>query len=194
MPPEDEGLVGAESADVSPDDYDYLSPLGHRNRVLAVFEVAENVVSIALVVVIFGTMMVQVISRVFLEPASGTEELARYANIVLCAAAAALAMALRGHITVDLIDRWLSPRLQDVVRGVTSLFVAVVAAAIVFYSVPYVASMGSRVSVALQIPISLLFTVVLVGLALQAFHGLVWAWYDFASATSSGESKEGEQQ
>ncbi|MGB3485408.1 MAG: TRAP transporter small permease subunit [Mycobacterium sp.] len=193
MPPADAGQVGTEAVDLDPDDYDYLSPIGRRNKILAFFEVIENVVSIALMLVIFGAMLLQVVSRRFFEPAPWTDELARYSNIALCAAAAALAMALRKHITVDLIDRWLSPRAQDLVRGATSLLVAVIAAAIVWLSLPYVAGMGARVSVAMQVPIAALFSVVLVGLALQAMHALVWAWHDFAKAFTGPDAAEREE-
>lgn len=173
------GSVVPESFDAADlEDFEWFSPPAKRHRLIRWLEGGEMGISIALILMILVFLIMQVVSRRFFEPVPWTDEAVRYSNIVLGYAAAALAMAANTHIRVDLLDRFWSKRGLQYLKAVMSLIIAATCAVVVIVSIPYVQSQGARMSVALHLPMAVLFGTVVVLLAVQAIHAVIWIFED----------------
>ncbi len=167
-----------------PDNFRWLSPPAQRNRVLAAIEWCEQALTALLTMGILGALLLQIVSRRFFVPVNGTDEFARYANIILGFAGAVVAMASYTHIKVDIFDVMLSGRVLRYLKVVSLSLVAAVLLVVAWVSYPYVLTMADRSSVALNIPLVWIYGTAVVLLLLQAFHALVWLREDWITRDS----------
>lgn len=124
--------------------------------------------------IILLTMGSQVIARyLFDAPFSWSEEVARLAMIWLTFLAAAYVMAEGGHITVDLWSSRVSPPVRLWLDGLVCLVVAATCLLLFFGGLRFVWYVHPVGSPSLNIPKSLWYGAVSVGLLLMAIHSVL---------------------
>lgn len=175
-------VSGAAEGEPDLDDFSWHSDAAERVPPLKWLERVESAVSILLIVTIFAALVLQIVSRRLFEPVPWTDELVRYANIMLGFAAAAYAMALGEHIKVDLIDRFFSEVGVRRLKAAVWALILVGAAVLTRVSFPYVLTSAGRTSVALHLPLVWLYGLALVFIALQAVHALANLFVDLGEA------------
>jgi TRAP-type C4-dicarboxylate transport system permease small subunit len=142
--------------------------------VLRVWASAELAVACLAVVVIFVSVLWQVISRYV--PAlnwPGVGELGNYSLIVLTFIMVGYLIGNNGHITIQIIDYIAKGRAMVVVKAVSAACTAVICAVLVWEAVELIRAFPGRRTAALEIPIWTLYAVPLVGFASGAVRAVV---------------------
>ena len=131
-----------------------------------------------LVLVILAS--VQVFARyLFDRPLAWSEEGVRYVMTWTAFLAAAWSVRDREHITVEIIMPWLSPAVWRIVETLRWLLVAAFCVIILPASVRVTIDVHAQLGTAIEIPMSLIFASLPVGLVLMTWYALrlaVQAW------------------
>jgi TRAP-type C4-dicarboxylate transport system permease small subunit len=133
-------------------------------RVLRAWASVELAIACAAVVIIFVSVLWQVVSRYV--PAlnwQGVSELANYSLIVLTFIMVGYLIGNNGHITIQIIDYVAKGRAQMVVKAVSAACTAVICALLAWEAYELIQAYPDRRTAALEIPIWVLYAVPLVG-------------------------------
>jgi TRAP-type C4-dicarboxylate transport system permease small subunit len=133
-------------------------------RVLQVWASVELSIACFLLVVIFISVLWQVISRYV--PAlnwQGVSELANYSLVVMTFIMVGYLIGRNGHITIQIIDYLVKGRAFVIVKVVSALSVAVICAALAWEAVGLIQAYPTRTTAALDIPVWVLYAVPLAG-------------------------------
>jgi TRAP-type C4-dicarboxylate transport system permease small subunit len=155
--------VPAEVASPTPDEA-APKPPWREPRILRAWAAAELGIACVLVVVIFVSVMWQVISRYV--PTlnwQGVGELANYSMVVLTFIMVGYLIGKNGHITIQIIDYVVKGKAFVAVKAVSAAFTAVICAVLVYESVALIAAYPNRRTAALEIPLWVLYAVPLAG-------------------------------
>jgi TRAP-type C4-dicarboxylate transport system permease small subunit len=171
-----EGTVADEAADSSmvAGGADSTLPRGPGSTVLRVWASAELAIACLAVVVIFISVLWQVVSRYV--PAlnwPGVGELANYSLIVLTFIMVGYLIGNNGHITIQIIDYVAKGRAMVVVKVVSAACTALICALLVWEAVELIRAYPDRRTAALGIPIWTLYAVPLVGFASGAVRAVI---------------------
>jgi TRAP-type C4-dicarboxylate transport system permease small subunit len=150
------------------------APASSEPRVLRLWASAELAVASFFLVVIFVSVLWQVVSR-YVPRLNwpGVGELASYSLIVLTFVMVGYLIGKNGHITIQIIDYLAKGRAFTVVRIVSALCVAIICALLAREAYALVLAYPERRTAALEIPIWILYTVPLVGFASGTIRALV---------------------
>jgi TRAP-type C4-dicarboxylate transport system permease small subunit len=122
----------------------------------------------------------QVGARYFFDrPLAWSEEGVRYVMIWTALLAAAWSVRDREHITVELVMSWLPPPARRGLDVIRNLLVAAFCLAVLPAAVRTTLDVHAQLGVAIEIPLSLVFASLPIGLALMAWWALrhaVRAW------------------
>jgi TRAP-type C4-dicarboxylate transport system permease small subunit len=133
----------------------------------------EAWVALALFWALGLTVFYQFFTRYALnDSAAWTEEIARYQLIGVVFVGAAIGVAKNNHIQVDLLYRYLSPR---VARGLaTAVDIVRIAffGAMTFYTAQMMTKMGNYQMTIIDLPMNIVYGVVLAGFAAMALRSL----------------------
>lgn len=143
-------------------------------RILRIWASAELAIACMAVVVIFVSVLWQVVSRY--APAlnwPGVSELGNYSLIVLTFIMVGYLIGNNGHITIQIIDYVAKGRAMVVVRAVSAAVTALICALLVWEAVELIRAYPDRRTAALGIPIWLLYSVPLVGFASGVVRAVV---------------------
>jgi TRAP-type C4-dicarboxylate transport system permease small subunit len=143
-------------------------------RILRVWASVELAVASVFLVLIFVSVLWQVISRYI--PSlnwPGVGEMASYSLIVLTFIMVGYLIGKNGHITIQVIDYLVKGRAFTAVRIVSALCVAVICAMLAWEAYSLVLAYPTRRTAALEIPIWLLYLVPLIGFASGTIRALV---------------------
>lgn len=131
-----------------------------------------------LVLVVLASL--QVFARyLFDRPLAWSEEAVRYVMTWTAFLAAAWSVRDREHITVEIIMPWLPPALRRIVDTLRWLLVAAFCVAILPASVRVTIDVHAQLGVAIEIPLSVIFASLPIGLVLMTWYALglaVQAW------------------
>jgi TRAP-type C4-dicarboxylate transport system permease small subunit len=131
-----------------------------------------------LVLVVLASL--QVFARyLFDRPLAWSEEGVRYVMTWTAFLAAAWSVRDREHIAVEIIMPWLPPALRRVVDTLRWLLVAAFCVVILPSAVRVTIDVHAQLGVAIEIPLSVIFASLPIGLALMAWYALrlaVRAW------------------
>jgi TRAP-type C4-dicarboxylate transport system permease small subunit len=124
----------------------------------------------------------QVFARyLFDRPLAWSEEAVRYVMIWTAFLAAAWGVRDQEHIVVEIVMPWLPPRTRRALLVARYLLVVVFCVAVLPSAVRLTVEVHAQLGVAIEIPLSLVFASLPVGLALMAWYALCLAlrtWRD----------------
>jgi TRAP-type C4-dicarboxylate transport system permease small subunit len=143
-------------------------------RILRVWASAELAVACVFLVVIFVSVLWQVVSRYvpWLNwPAVG--ELANYSLIVLTFIMVGYLIGRNGHITIQIIDYVVKGRYFVLVKAVSAALTAVICGLLVWEAYSLIVMYSARRTAALEIPIWILYAVPLLGFASGTVRGVI---------------------
>lgn len=144
-----------------------------RRSPLQPLEVVEAVVASALLIVVLGLVVFQVVSRyVFNTPFVWSEELARFALLWLTFVAAGLVMARRLHVTVSVGDRLLGHRGRVAVEAFAAVVVLVVCVVLVLAAPQFLSTASRTSSPAAGVPLGWVYGSAVVGFVLMGIHSV----------------------
>ncbi len=135
--------------------------------------VIEETTSVLLLAVVLGLMFVQVVARyVFAAPLFWSDEMGRYCYVWLSFIASIALVGRRGHIRIDLINRFLGARAQRGVEILATVIVIGTCAFLVQGSWDWLLTNIRPTSPALRMPLVWLYGVVWLSFGLMALHAL----------------------
>lgn len=153
----------------------------------------EETIGAVLLVLVFGSIALQIITRfIFRDPLFWTEEAARYLFVWLVAIGSAECIRSRSHITMDVFTLLLSPRLRLVLAIL--LNATVMAALLILCWYGYFGMLRAHrvMSVAVGVQESFLYGALPVGAALMALRTAAVIITDIALLTSPAKIEEDE--
>jgi TRAP-type C4-dicarboxylate transport system permease small subunit len=133
-------------------------------RLLRAWAATELAIASAFVVIIFVTVLWQVISRYV--PSlnwQGVAELANYSLVVLTFIMIGYLVGRNGHITIQIIDYVVKGKAFVAVKVVSAAFTAVICALLAYESYALILAYPTRTTAALEIPVWMLYAVPLAG-------------------------------
>jgi TRAP-type C4-dicarboxylate transport system permease small subunit len=131
----------------------------------------ESALAGSLVLAVFLAVFLQVVMRyLFQRPNPWTEELSRFGFIWLSMLGAALAVELRTHFVFDQMVGKLKPKLQILVRRLSTALVAAMAFGLIVLGLQLVILASSQRSPALNLPVSWIYASVPVTGFLMLLH------------------------
>lgn len=151
-----------------------MKPPWREPRILRAWAAAEMAAACVCLVVIFVSVLWQVISRYV--PSlnwPGVSELANYSLIVLTFIMVGYLIGRNGHITIQIIDYVVKGRAFVVVKAVSAACTAVICALLAYEAYSLIVTYSSRRTAALEIPIWILYAVPLVGFASGTVRAIV---------------------
>jgi TRAP-type C4-dicarboxylate transport system permease small subunit len=134
--------------------------------------VQDTVLAIAMAVMVVVATMQVAARYVFDHPLAWSEEAVRYLMIWTAFLAAAWSVRDQEHIVVEVVLPFLPPRLQRVVLVLRHLLVAFFCVVLLPSAVRLTIEMHAQLGVAIEIPLSLVFASLPVGLVLMAAYAL----------------------
>jgi TRAP-type C4-dicarboxylate transport system permease small subunit len=142
--------------------------------VLRAWAAAELAIACLLIVVIFLSVLWQVISR-YVPRLNwpGVSELANYSFVVLTFIMVGYLIGRNGHITIQIVDYVVKGRAFVVVKVVSAACTAVICALLAREAAGLIEAYPTRVTAALEIPVWILYTVPLVGFASGTIRAVV---------------------
>jgi TRAP-type C4-dicarboxylate transport system permease small subunit len=146
----------------------------HEPRILRAWAAAEMWIACVVLVLIFVSVLWQVISRYVPTlnwPAVG--EVANYSLIVLTFIMVGYLIGQNGHISIKIVDYLLKGRAFVVVKAVSAACVAIICAVLAWEAVGLIEAYPTRVTAALGIPVWLLYAVPLAGFASGTVRAVV---------------------
>jgi TRAP-type transport system small permease protein len=121
-----------------------------------------------------GVVFTQFFTRYALnDSAAWTEEIARYLLIGVVFVGASIGVAKNNHIQVDLLYRWLPARVGRVMSIAVDVIRIAFYAAMSVYTVQMMQKMGSYQMTIVDLPMNIVYSVVLFGFAAMALRS-VW--------------------
>lgn len=154
--------------------------------------VAEQGAAMALIVMVFVLILIQVAQR-FL-PVSGwvwSGELARYGLVWLTFVLAGYLTGRDEHIALELVDYVVKGRPQAWVKAFANLVVAAISVGFVWEAWTLVTGESRQTSPALGLPLTWVYTVPLVGFTLTALHALLRIVVRVTPADDQPDTTEG---
>lgn len=151
-----------------------ITPAPPEPRILRVWASIELATACVFLVVIFVSVLWQVVSRYVPAlnwPAVG--ELAGYSLIVLTFIMVGYLIGKNGHITIQIIDHVVRGKAFVAVRILSALCVAVICALLVWEAVALIELYPTRRTAALEIPVWMLYAVPLIGFTSGAVRAVV---------------------
>jgi TRAP-type C4-dicarboxylate transport system permease small subunit len=137
------------------------------NAILRTMRLATRILEVFVVVCFFAifamTVTLVVLRYVFNSSIMGGNELIEYLFIYTSAIGAAAALARREHISITYFIDKLPAVARRVVQVTGFLLVAVINAAVVFYSIPWIRATGAFESPVLRLPDRLIQLIVPIG-------------------------------
>lgn len=138
------------------------------SKFLDVVEKIEKIVLAIAVAVMLFVMVYQVILRyIFSNSNAWSEELARYLFIFEVLIAAAIAIRKNSHLQIDVLIGRLKPRAKYIFTICSTLVGIVFLCFLLLYSIQLVKTGGTNISVGLQIPMSVPYASVPIGVVLM---------------------------
>jgi TRAP-type C4-dicarboxylate transport system permease small subunit len=162
------------TVDGSAADAPELIPRRPEPRVLRAWASVELAIACAAVVVIFVSVLWQVVTRYV--PAlnwQGVSELANYSLIVLTFITVGYLIGNNGHIVIQVIDYVAKGRAMVVVKAVSAACTAVICGLMVWEAYELIRAYPDRRTAALEIPIWILYAFPLVGFLSGAVRAIV---------------------
>ena len=149
-------------------------PKWREPRFLRVWAAAELWIACVALVLIFLSVLWQVISRYFPSLSwPGVGEIANYSLIVLTFIMVGYLIGRNGHITIQIIDYLVRGRAFIVVKAVSAAFTAVICAVLAWEAYGLILAYPNRTTAALGIPVWLLYAVPLAGFASGVVRAVV---------------------
>jgi TRAP-type C4-dicarboxylate transport system permease small subunit len=151
-------------ASASPSGSPYSQPAWREPGFLRAWAAAEMWTACMFLVVIFVSVLWQVVSRYV--PAlnwPGVSELANYSLIVLTFVMVGYLIGKNGHIAIQIIDYVVKGRAFVVVKALSAVCVAVICALLAWEAYALIRAYPTRTTAALGIPVWLLYAVPLAG-------------------------------
>lgn len=149
-------------------------PLWREPRILRAWAATELSIACLLLVVIFVSVLWQVISRYV--PAlnwPGVSELANYSFVVLTFIMVGYLIGRNGHITIQIIDYVVRGRAFTVVKVVAATCTAVICALLAREALALIEAYPTRTTAALEIPVWILYVAPLAGFASGVVRAIV---------------------
>ncbi len=138
------------------------------SKLLDVIEKIEKAFLAAAMAVMIVDMIYQVIMRYIFNSANAwSEELARYLFIFEVMIAAAIAVRKNSHLQIDVLINCFKPRTKTIFTIVSTLVGIVFLAFLLVYSIGLVQTGSSNISVGLNIPMSIPYVSVPIGVVLM---------------------------
>lgn len=138
------------------------------SKLLDVIEKIEKAFLAAAMAVMIVDMIYQVIMRYIFNSANAwSEELARYLFIFEVMIAAAIAVRKNSHLQIDVLINCFKPRTKTIFTIVSTLVGIVFLAFLLVYSIGLVQTGNSNISVGLNIPMSIPYVSVPIGVVLM---------------------------
>ncbi|NUT35415.1 MAG: TRAP transporter small permease [Hamadaea sp.] len=162
------------TTDAASSDPAAIAPVPPEPRALRVWASIELAIACVFLVVIFVSVLWQVVSRYVPAlnwPAVG--ELAGYSLIVLTFIMVGYLIGKNGHITIQIVDHVVRGKAFVLVRMLSAVCVAAICALLVWEAIALIELYPTRRTAALEIPIWILYTVPLVGFASGAVRAVV---------------------
>lgn len=160
--PEDRPVVGAPAAPP-----DLVPALKWLDRI-------EEWASVLLLSIVLLAVLTQVVARyVFQAPLFWGDELARYSYVWMAFLAGAFVTGRRSHVTVGLLDGFLSPKHLRLLETLAQSIVALTCMAVVVYSFDWLLKTARPQSPALRVPMIWLYGGVWLSFALMTLHSLL---------------------
>lgn len=151
-----------------------LIPRRREPRILRAWASVELAIASGTVVIIFVSVLWQVISRYV--PAlnwQGVSELANYSFIVLTFITVGYLIGNNGHIVIQVIDYLAKGRVLMVVKAVSAVCTAVICGLMVWEAIELIRVYPDRRTAALEIPVWILYAFPLVGFLSGAVRAIV---------------------
>jgi TRAP-type C4-dicarboxylate transport system permease small subunit len=126
-------------------------------------DVFETVVALCFLVIFAMTVILVVLRYAFNSSIMGGYELIEYLFIYTSALGAAVALAMRRHISVTVLVDRLPRAARRIVDAAGHLLVAVFNAAVIYYSIPWIRATGGFESPVLRLPNRLIQLIVPIG-------------------------------
>jgi TRAP-type C4-dicarboxylate transport system permease small subunit len=164
----------ASAADPSPAAVPVAAPRWREPAVLRAWAAAELWIACAAVVLIFVSVLWQVVSRYV--PAlnwQGVSELANYSLIVLTFITVGYLIGNNGHIVIQIVDYFAKGRVLMVVKAVSAACTAVICLLMVWEAYELIRAFPDRKTAALNIPVWILYAVPLAGFLSGAVRAIV---------------------
>ena len=149
-------------------------PRWREPAILRAWAAAEMWIACVFLVLIFVSVLWQVISRYF--PAlnwPGVSEIANYSLVMLTFIMVGYLIGCNGHIAIKIIDYVVKGRAFVAVKAVSAAFVAVICAALAWEAYGLILAYPNRTTAALGIPVWMLYAVPLVGFASGVVRAVV---------------------
>lgn len=152
---------------------------------------AEELVSIAVLLILVLTVLTQVVSRyVFSNSLPWTEELARYQLVVLVFLGSSIAVRKRGHVALDFILTRLPAGVRFYVKRFNDLVELFFYSFSVWVSWQMMTFSWSRYMVSVQISRGFIYLCVLIGFGLMAFRSIEHIIVGFSGRKTAGTETE----
>jgi TRAP-type C4-dicarboxylate transport system permease small subunit len=149
-------------------------------KLLDRIEKALDAVMILMMIVMGGSVVLQVVSRyVFNRPTSWSEELARYLFVWITFLGAAVVIRKRRHVDVTVLTDRLPPAAAKIVYLVSDLAVLFTLGALTWAGAGLAAMAHRQLSAAMDLPMSLAYTAMPVGTGLMFVFlvaTMIWEW------------------
>lgn len=149
-----------------------------REREPALFRVlsaVEMTVGCALIVIIFVTVFLQAAQRYLpVDGWVGLGELAQYSLAGLTFIMCGYLMGKGRHITIEVIDQFVSRRIRGWVKALANALVTVICVGFIVEGFALVTESSGQVSPAMRMPMNFLYVLPLIGFTLTALRA-VWA-------------------
>jgi TRAP-type C4-dicarboxylate transport system permease small subunit len=133
-------------------------------RILRIWASVEMAIASVFLVITFGTVMWQVISRYLPSLAwPGAGELANYSLIVITFIMVGYLIGKNGHITIQIIDYMVKGKAFVAVKVVSAAITAVICAVLAYEAYALILAYPTRTTAALEVPVWILYAVPLAG-------------------------------
>jgi len=145
---------------------------GIRRAAKIATDTLEWLVTLCFFVILALTIILVILRYGFNEAIIGGNELVEYLFIYTTATGAAAALGRREHIKITWFIDKLSPVFRKVVDAVGFLLIALINAVMIYYSVPWIRTVGGFESPVLRLPNRLIQIIIPIGCGLVIFYCL----------------------
>ncbi|MFP4068184.1 MAG: TRAP transporter small permease [Spirochaetaceae bacterium] len=151
--------------------------------------VVQRLAFLCLVVMIAATTL-QIVSRVFFDALSWSEEVSRYMLVWSTFLGATLAYRRGMHISVTFVRDSFPPKVRKMLR-IVALLSALVFFAVTFnHALDYMSRQWRQVSAALRLPIPVVYSVMPVSLLVMALHSLEFLVGELVPGAAQREERD----
>jgi TRAP-type C4-dicarboxylate transport system permease small subunit len=143
-----------------------------RRAVKIATDTLEWLVTLFFFVILTLTIVLVILRYGFNEAIIGGNELVEYLFIYTTAVGAAAALGRRQHIKITWFIDKLSPVFRKVVDALGFLLIALINAVMIYYSIPWIRTVGGFESPVLRLPNRLIQSIIPIGCGLVIFYCL----------------------